>query len=103
MTQLDKLKLSLGISDQDDLLQMFLDDAETDVLTWTNRATLPAALEATVRQIATIRYNMQGVEGQSSHGAGGVSRSFDVLPKDLKSTILSHRLLKAVRHASKKA
>ena len=102
MTQLDKLKLSLGISDQDDLLQMFLDDAETDVLTWTNRATLPAALEATVRQIATIRYNLQGIEGQTSHSEGGISRSFDLLPKDVQSTINTFRLLKAVRHATAK-
>lgn len=103
MEQLDKLKLSLDVTDQDDLLQILLDDAEADVLTWTNRATLPVQLEATVRQIATIRYNVQGIEGQTTHSEGGISRSFDLLPKDVQSTINSFRLLKAVRHASKKA
>lgn len=102
MTQLEKLKMLLDVTDQDGLLQTLLEDAEADVLTWTNRAKLPIALEATVRQVAIIRYNMQGVEGQTTHSEGGISRSFDLLPKDVQQSINAFRLLKAVRHATKK-
>ncbi|MEG0451278.1 MAG: phage head-tail connector protein [Lysinibacillus sp.] len=101
-SQLDKLKIPLGIKDdlQDDLLQLFLDDARDDILTWTNRKDIPIALESVQRQIATIRYNMQGVEGQSSHSEGGISRSFESLPQSIQNTINQSRLLKAARYAT---
>ncbi|WP_044737055.1 phage head-tail connector protein [Geobacillus kaustophilus] len=100
--QLEKLKRMLGISDnsQDDLLQLLLDDAKADLLSWTNRIDLPSGLEPTQRQIAVIRYNMQGVEGQKSHSEGGVSRSFDELPESIRATISQYRLLKVVRYAT---
>lgn len=104
MTQLEKLKLQLGIKrdddSQDDDLMLLLEDVSVDLLIWTNRAELPLALESTQRQIAIIRYNMQGVEGQSAHSEGGVSRSFDDLPMSLQSLINQYRLLKVVRYAS---
>ncbi|ATP40703.1 hypothetical protein CSE16_11950 [Solibacillus sp. R5-41] len=101
-SQLDKLKIALGIKDdlQDDLLQLFLDDARNDILTWTNRVELSPSLESVQRQMATICYNMQGVEGQSSHSEGGISRSFDDLPQSIQNTINQSRLLKAVRYAT---
>ncbi|MFD1954295.1 phage head-tail connector protein [Paenibacillus thailandensis] len=101
MTQLEKLKLMIpelsGTTDQDEALQLLLDDVLSDLLTWTNRTTLPAALEPTQRQIAVIRFNMQGIEGQTSHGEGGVSRSFDELPLPIRQTIGQYRLVKLVR------
>ncbi|GLC88698.1 phage head-tail connector protein [Lysinibacillus piscis] len=102
-TQLDKLKMTLGISDdtKDAELQLILDDVQDDILTWTNRAELPKLLESTIRQIAVIRYNMQGVEGQTSHSEGGISRSFDVLPQSIQNIIIQARLLKATRYAAK--
>lgn len=102
LTQLDKLKISLGIKDgtNDDDLNLILEDAQNDVLIWTNRVKIPPILESTVRQIAIIRYNMQGVEGQSSHSEGGISRSFDDLPQSIQNTINQSRLLKAARYAT---
>ncbi|MBD2861603.1 phage head-tail connector protein [Paenibacillus oceani] len=102
MTQLEKLKIMLGIKDgnQDGELQLLLDDVSADLLTWTNRSTLPAALESTQRQIAVIRYNMQGVEGQTAHSEGGTSRSFEELPASIQSSISQYRLLKVVRYAA---
>lgn len=104
MSQLEKLKTMLGISaddtSQDAALQLLLDDVASDLLAWTNRTTLPAALEPTQRQIAVIRYNMQGVEGQKSHSEGGISRSFDELPESIRATIAQYRLLKVVRYAA---
>lgn len=104
MTQLEKLKTTLGISltdtSQDDILNLLLEDVLSDLLTWTNRDTLPIALEPTQRQIVVIRYNMQGVEGQTSHSEGGVSRSFEDLPESIRQTIGQYRLVKVVRYAT---
>jgi hypothetical protein len=107
MTQLEKLKTMLGIDladeSKDEALQLLLDDVASDLLAWTNRDTLPIALEPTQRQIAVIRYNMQGVEGQTSHSEGGISRSFEELPESIRSTIAQYRLLKVVRYATTEA
>lgn len=104
MAQLEKLKTTLGISltdtSQDDALNLILEDVLSDLLTWTNRDTLPIALEPTQRQIAVIRYNMQGIEGQTTHSEGGISRSFDELPQSIKNTIGQYRLVKVVRYAT---
>lgn len=102
VTTLDKLKLQLGIKDnsQDNLLTLLLDDVQVDLLAWTNRETLPVALESTQRQIAIIRYNMMGVEGQTSHSVGGISRTFDELPPSVRQSIGQHRLAKVVRYAT---
>ncbi|WP_179014346.1 phage head-tail connector protein [Paenibacillus sp. 79R4] len=102
MDQLQKLKIQLGIKQsddsQDDELKLLLDDVETDLLTWTNRTELPVTLDSTQRQISVIRYNKQGVEGESSHSEGGISRSFDDLPKGLQDSILQKRLAKLVTY-----
>jgi len=105
MSQLENFKLQLGIkdSDQDGLLQLMLDDVKTDLLTWTNRTELPMSLEPTQRQIAIIRYNKQGIEGQSGHSEGGISRSFEDLPPSIQSTINQKRLAKVVRFGATKA
>lgn len=100
-TELDKLKIQLGLDDsQDDLLELLLDDVETDLLNWTNRRELPSSLLATKRQIAVIRYNMMGVEGQTSHSEGGISRSFEDLPQGIRNSILEKRLAKVACYAS---
>lgn len=102
MTTLEKLKLQLGIKDdsQDGLLALLLDDVQIDLLAWTNRKELPAGLEPVQRQVAIIRYNMQGVEGQIAHSEGGVSRTFEQLPAPLKDSIARYRLLKVASYAS---
>ncbi|MFJ7933706.1 phage head-tail connector protein [Sporosarcina sp. NPDC096371] len=102
LTQLDKLKIQLGIIDeeQDRALQLSLYDVKDDILTWTNRTELPQTLESVQRQIAVIHYNKQGVEGQSSHSEGGISRSFEDLPQSIQNAINQKRLAKLVRYAS---
>lgn len=99
MTQLDKLKVLLGIQDnsKDMLLDMLLGDAAEDLMAWCNRPEIPSGLESAQRQLAVIRYNMMGIEGQTSHSEGGVSRAFEELPASLRATIAQYRLAKAVR------
>lgn len=100
-TELDKLKIQLGLDDsQDDLLELLLEDAETDLLNWTNRRELPSSLLSTKRQIAIIRYNMMGVEGQTSHSEGSISRSFEDLPQAIRNSILEKRLAKVASYAA---
>jgi hypothetical protein len=102
MDQLTKLKIMLGIDPdevnptRDALLTLMLEDCAIDILTWTNRAELPVALESTQRQIVIIRYNMQGVEGQTAHSEGSISRSFDELPKSIRNALNQYRLAKVV-------
>lgn len=106
MTPIQKLLVLLGNPDSDQvaLLEVMYTDAEADVLSWTNRQTIPVGLEQVVRQVVIQRYNKQGIEGQSSHSEGGVSRAFESLPADLQQTISQYRLLKVVgRHASARA
>lgn len=102
MSQLEKLKTMLGIKLEDDtqdgILILLLEDVSSDLLSWTNRTRLPATLESTQRQIAVIRYNMQGVEGQTAHSEGGVSRTFDELPQSIRTTLNQYRLAKVVRY-----
>lgn len=99
---LEKIKLLLGLKLDDDsediLLNLMLEDAISDVLIWTNRSELPVSLESAARQVVIIRYNKQGVEGESSHSEGGISRSFDDLPKGLQDSILQKRLAKLVTY-----
>lgn len=99
---LEKLKLILGIKlddeSEDSLLTLMLEDAVQDVLTWTNRTDLPLSLESVVRQVVVIRYNKQGAEGQTSHSEGGISRSFEDLPKGLQQSILQKRLVRLVTY-----
>jgi hypothetical protein len=101
-TTLEKLKIQLEIKDnsKDDLLNLLLEDVETDILTWTNRRELPKTLESTQRQLAIIRYNMTGVEGQTSHSEGGVNRSFEDIPTGVKKTISQFVKAKVTRYGT---
>lgn len=100
MTTLEKLKIALGIPPADDTqdpaLNLLLMDTETDLLAWTNRAILPLTLEPALRQLAIMRYNKVGIEGQTSHGEGGVSRSFEDLPPSIKQSVSRHVIIKVV-------
>lgn len=98
MEQLDKMKIKLGISlsdtTQDDLLKLYLEDAENEILELTHLDTIPDKLLSTQVELAIIYYNKQGIEGQVSHGEGGISRSFEEgIPKNIMKKILAYRRL----------
>ena len=103
MTQLDKLKIRLGIADnnQDTLLEMFLEDAGEQILDYCNRDTLPTRAEGLQRELARTYYNRQGSEGESSRSEGSVSVSYSVeIPDNIKSRLTAFRLLKGARIAN---
>lgn len=95
LTQIDTLKLKLGINDtgQDALLQEYLDDAEEFILDTTHKDIIPDKLLRTQVELAIIYYNKQGIEGQTSHSEGGISRNFSDIPESILKKIRSCRKL----------
>ena len=97
MTQLEKLKLKLGMSisdvSKDDVLQVYLDDAFEYILSQTHLDAIPTALLSTQVELAIIYYNKQGIEGQTAHSEGGISRSFEDIPESILKKIRSCRRL----------
>lgn len=105
MTQLEKLKIRLGISktdtSKDDLLNMFLEDASNEILDYTNRDTILTKMEGLQRELVITYYNRQGSEGESSRSEGGISVSYSTeIPESIKSRLKTFRLLKGVRLAN---
>lgn len=99
MTQLEKLKIRLEVKDtnQDNLLNMILEDAESEILDFCNRDVLPLRAESLQRELAIIYYNRLGSEGESSRSEGGVSVSYSTdIPESIKSRLMAFRRLKLV-------
>lgn len=103
MAQLEKLKIRLEIKDttQDELFNMVLEDAETEILDYCNRDVLLPRMLGLQRELAIVYYNRLGSEGESSRSEGGVSVSYSTdIPENLKRRLNSYRRLKAVRLAN---
>lgn len=99
MTQLEKLKIRLGINDssQDILLDMLLEDAEGEILDYTNRTIIPDKAQALQRELAITYYNRLGSEGEASRSEGGVSVSYSAeIPESIKNRLKTFRRLKLV-------
>lgn len=96
-SQLSRMKIKLGIpvtdNQHNELLNLLLDDAQNDILGITHQEALPAGLQSTQVELAIIRYNKLGIEGQSAHSEGGISRSFEDIPKSMMNKIRSFRRL----------
>ncbi len=98
MDQLSKLKLKLGESlgdvSKDNLLNLYLEDAKDTILELTHLSELPNNLLNTQIELAIVYYNKEGIEGQTSHSEGGVSRSFEEgIPESIMKKIRSARRL----------
>lgn len=98
MEQLVKMKLKLGVSPEDltndGTFQVYLDDAEQDILELTHFTEIPNNLLGAQVDLAIIYYNKQGIEGQISHSEGGVSRTYETdIPKDIMRKIRAARRL----------
>ena len=103
MAQLEKLKIRLEIKDttQDELFNMVLEDAETEILDYCNRDVILPRMLGLQRELAIVYYNRLGSEGESSRSEGGVSVSYSTdIPENIKRRLNSYRRLKAVRLAN---
>lgn len=76
----------------DELIEILLTDAESFVLSYTNRAMLIPGLERTVRDLVVIALNRMGTEGESGRSDGGESYSFDSAPKHIYDVLNRYRL-----------
>lgn len=81
MTELDKLKLQLGIKDdkQDDMLSLLLADASAFLrlqIDLPDEQDIPAPLEPVVRGATVARYNRLNNEGMQAYSQDGESITF---------------------------
>lgn len=91
MTEVEKLKKLTGESDEE-LLSLLLSDAETFVLSYTNRTRVIPQLEKTVRDLAVIALNRMGTEGETGRSEGGGSYTFNDAPKQIYDVLNRYRL-----------
>lgn len=94
MTQLEKIKIRIPDAD-DNLLTQLLEDAENDILDYTNRNILLPKMEGLQRELAIIYYNRLEHEGETSRSEGGVSVSYEI-PESIKNRLKAYRRLKVV-------
>lgn len=95
MEKLEALRVRLpGVPDA--LLSALLDDAAGTICAYTNRRSVPVALEGVQVRLSVIYYNRMGTEGETSHGEGGVSRGMESLPLDIEKAMRPHRLAKVI-------
>ena len=80
-----------------DVLEALLEEAEGMLLAYTGRMTLPGALETAKVQLAVVLYNRQGIEGQTAHSEGGVSRSMEGIPQEILRQAAPYRAARIVR------
>ena len=80
-----------------DVLEALLEEAEGMLLAYTGRMTLPCALETAKVQLAVVLYNRQGIEGQTAHSEGGVSRSMEGIPQEILRQAAPYRAARIVR------
>jgi len=96
MTAFERLRARLpGVSTE--MLEALLIDAEGTILAMTGRQTFPRALDAAKVQLAIVLYNRQGIEGQTGHSEGGVSRTMEGIPEDIRKQIAPYRLARIVK------
>ncbi|MBP3645487.1 MAG: phage head-tail connector protein [Clostridia bacterium] len=80
-----------------DLLNALYAEAEGMILAYTCRRTLPAILETAAVQMTVILYNREGIEGETAHSEGGVSRTMDGLPEEIKRQCMPYRIARIGR------
>lgn len=73
--------------------------AENYVLAYTNRATLPDNLKQTVTDLAVIRYNRMGTEGEKGRSEAGESYTFNDAPNEIYSVLRKNRLARVGGYA----
>lgn len=78
------------------LINALLEDAADAILAYLGLDALPPALIGAQAQLAIVYYNRMGIEGETSHGEGGVSRGMEALPKDIEAQIRPWRVARVV-------
>lgn len=76
----------------EELIAVLLDDAESFVLAYTMRTKIIQPLEKPVRDLAVIALNRMGTEGENSRSEGGETYNFNDAPKQIFDTLNRYRI-----------
>lgn len=79
------------------LLTDLIEDAGRFICAYTMREEVPEALRGVQVELAAIFYNRMGMEGETAHNEGGVSRTVQALPEDIAARLRPWRLARTVR------
>ena len=96
MGVLEKLKRRLPDAKDEALLEDLLSEAGAFICAYTRREKIPSGLEDAQVRIAAMLFNRMGMEGETSHGEGGVTRTAQMLPEDVKRWLNGWRMAKTV-------
>lgn len=100
--EIEKFVRYLGKASMDATEQSFLDDiyddAAMEALGYCNRDDIHVGMSTSIRDLAKIRYNQQGSEGELSRSEGGISQTFeDGIPRKIRSQLNKYRVAKVGR------
>lgn len=98
MTRLDQLKIRLGIIDdtKDDLLNLLLQDAENDFLSYTKQKEVPTQAEGLIVKMALFYYNNQN-QAAKSEKIGDYTVEYQTdLPGDLRKDLNHFRKVELI-------
>ncbi len=90
MKVIDAIQSLTGCSEKD--AELFAELAKHDILRETNRSYVPESLLSAQIDIAVIRYNRRGMEGETSRSESVLSSSFESLPNHIVALVRSERL-----------
>ena len=74
---LNRMKVLIGITDNDEQLNEILDINKSKILNYINEAELPLELEFVLIELSIQRYNKIGSEGVSSESIDGRTTSYE--------------------------
>ena len=78
--------------EDEELIAVLLEDAESFVLSYTMRTRMIKQLEKAVRDLAIIALNRIGTEGEISRTEGGESYNFNDAPKQIYDVLNRYRI-----------
>lgn len=84
----------ISIGETEDWLRLedIYDDAVLEALNYCNVDAVDVGMSASIRDLAKIRYNQEGIEGELARSEGGVSQSFEEgIPKRIRSSLNRYR------------
>lgn len=74
------------------------DDAVDEALNYCNREGVDPGMATSIRDLAKIRYNQEGAEGEVSRSEGGVSQTYEEgIPRRIRSVLNRYRQAKVRR------
>lgn len=93
---LERLKKRIPDAKDESLLLELLEAAGDAICAYTGRAEVPAPLESVQVVLAAVSFNRMGMEGEISRNEGGISRSIEPLPEDIRRQLNPWRLARTV-------